>query len=105
VELAPHAIRVNALAPDICMTEGLRALMLLDDDGEIGAVVPMGRPGHVDDLAGAAVFLASDLSGYVTGQTLHVDGGTHAAGGWYRHGDDWVLGPVRGAATGGGRER
>jgi hypothetical protein len=45
-------------------------------------------------LAGAAVFLASGLSTYVTGQTLHVDGGTSAAGGWYHHPDtgDYVTG-------------
>lgn len=52
---------------------------------DIGNVVPMGRPGHVDEIAGAAVFLASDMSSYVTGQTIRVDGGTQAAGGWYRH--------------------
>jgi len=95
VELAPHAIRVNALAPDLCLTEGLAALAGGDGGHDLGAMVPLGRPGHVDDLAGAAVFLASDLSSYITGQTLHVDGGTHAAGGWYRHDGDWVLGPPR----------
>ncbi len=95
VELAPHAIRVNALAPDLCLTEGLAALVAGEGTHDLGAMVPLGRPGHVDDLAGAAVFLASDLSTYVTGQTLHVDGGTHAAGGWYRHEGDWILGPPR----------
>ena len=47
--------------------------------------MPLGRVGHVDDIAGAAVFLASGLSSYVTGHTLHVDGGTQASSGWYHH--------------------
>lgn len=45
----------------------------------------MGRPGHVDEIASVAVFLASDMSRYITGQTIHVDGGTQAAGGWHQH--------------------
>ena len=62
----------------------------------MGHMVPMGRAGHVDEMAGAAVFLASDLSSYVTGQTIHVDGGTQAAGGWYHHPatDAYTLGPT-----------
>jgi NAD(P)-dependent dehydrogenase (short-subunit alcohol dehydrogenase family) len=59
-------------------------------------MVPMGRAGHVDEMAGAAVFLASDMSSYVTGQTIPVDGGTAAAGGWYPHPETGVytLGPA-----------
>ena len=56
----------------------------------------MGRPGHVDEMARAAVFLASDMASYITGQTIHVDGGTHAAGGWYHHPQtgEYSLGPT-----------
>lgn len=94
VELAPLGIRVNALAPDAVLTEGLLALAP-DAAAHVGGMVPMGRPGDPDEFAGAAVFLASDLSSYVTGQVIGVDGGTAAAGGWYAHpdGGHWVLGP------------
>ena len=96
LELAPHRIRVNCLAPDITMTEGLRAVAADDIAPHFEKVVPLGRVGHVDEMAGAAVFLASELSSYVTGQTLHVDGGTDAARGWYHHPDDghYILGPT-----------
>ncbi|HVY10422.1 MAG TPA: SDR family oxidoreductase [Mycobacteriales bacterium] len=95
LELAPHGIRVNALAPDFTMTPGIEAAAhdgVLDN---IKHMVPMGRAGHVDEMAGAAVFLASELSSYITGQTIHVDGGTQAAGGWYHHPETgaYMLGP------------
>jgi len=95
LELAPHGIRVNALAPDITMTEGLRAVAPPGSEQSFRSTVPMGRPGDVDEMAGAAVFLAGSLSSYVTGQTLHVDGGTQAASGWYHRPDNgvYVLGP------------
>jgi len=97
LELAPHGIRVNALAPDICMTEGLSRLVPEPERARHAYIVPLGRAGDPADVAGPAVFLASDLARYVTGVTLPVDGGTDAAGGWYRDpaGAGWVLGPSR----------
>jgi len=96
LELAPHGIRVNALAPDITLTDGIRVVAPPGSEERFGFTVPMGRAGHVDEMAGAAVFLASDLASYVTGQTIHVDGGTHAAGGWYHHPETgaYSLGPT-----------
>ena len=71
------------------MTEGLRSVGgggLTDGiGGDIGAGIPMRRAGHVDEIASAAVFLASEMASYITGQIIHVDGGTEAAGGWYHH--------------------
>ncbi|MBB2991913.1 NAD(P)-dependent dehydrogenase (short-subunit alcohol dehydrogenase family) [Mycolicibacterium iranicum] len=95
-ELAPHGIRVNAVAPDLTMTEGLQQLATGDLSGGLADGIPMRRVGHVDEIASAAVFLASGMSAYITGQTIHVDGGTHAAGGWYFHPDSGVptLGPA-----------
>jgi 3-oxoacyl-[acyl-carrier protein] reductase len=96
LELAPFGIRVNALAPDITMTEGMASVAPPGAEAQFGLTVPMGRAGHVDEMAGAAVFLASDLASYVTGQTIHVDGGTQAASGWYHHPrtGEYVLGPA-----------
>jgi NAD(P)-dependent dehydrogenase (short-subunit alcohol dehydrogenase family) len=95
LELAPHGIRINALAPDITFTEGLAAIAPPNAEEQFRLVVPMGRAGHVDEMAGAAVFLASDMSSYITGQTIHVDGGTQASSGWCHHPStgDYVLGP------------
>jgi 3-oxoacyl-[acyl-carrier protein] reductase len=97
LELAPHGIRVNALAPDLTMTEGIRALSPEGTDERASLMIPMGRPGHVDEMAGAAVFLASEMSSYITGQTIHVDGGTQASSGWSHHPDtgEYVLGPTK----------
>jgi 3-oxoacyl-[acyl-carrier protein] reductase len=94
LELASHGIRVNGLAPDLTVTEGIASMSSPGFEERAGLMIPMGRPGHVDEMAGAAVFLASGLSSYVTGQTLHVDGGTAAASGWYHDPRDghYILG-------------
>jgi 3-oxoacyl-[acyl-carrier protein] reductase len=96
LELAPHGIRVNALAPDITLTEGMKQVAPPGSEERFGYTVPMGRAGHVDEMARATVFLASEMSSYITGQTIHVDGGTDAAGGWYHHPESgaYSLGPT-----------
>lgn len=96
LELAPHGIRVNGLAPDCTLTEGIAAMAPPGFAERTSLMVPMGRIGDADEMAGAAVFLASELSSYVTGQTLHVDGGTAASSGWSHHPADgrYVLGPA-----------
>jgi NAD(P)-dependent dehydrogenase (short-subunit alcohol dehydrogenase family) len=89
LELGERRIRVNCLAPDVIPTPGTPALLDAEREGrqsEFGHNVPLGL-GHVDDCAAAAVFLAGDLSSFITGTTIHVDGGTHAASGWRRHPD------------------
>jgi len=78
LELGARGIRVNCIAPDVIPTPGT---------GPLEARTPLARAGRPDDVAGAALFLASDLSRFVTGATLHVDGGNFAAGGWRRRSD------------------
>lgn len=75
-ELAPHGVRVNALAPGVIDTP-MTAATRENPDRLITFMsrIPMGRVGQTDDLIGPIVFLASDMSRYVTGITLPVDGG------------------------------
>jgi len=73
-ELAPSNIRVNAIAPGFIDTDMVRKLPA-EKYGERMRSIGMARIGTPQDIANAALFLASDLSTYVTGQTLGVDGG------------------------------
>lgn len=82
LELGTKGIRVNCIAPDLIPTPGVGPL-----EGDSATMAPLGMPGHVDDCAGAAVYLAGAASRFVTGTTLHVDGGTWASGGWHRRPD------------------
>ncbi len=87
VEVAPDGIRVNNVAPDFVPTPNLDKLAVgehaLADSRSAGIAIPMGRVGHVHDVSNCVVFLASGLSSFVTGTTLHPDGGTLASSGWF----------------------
>lgn len=72
-ELGPTA-RVNAIAPGLVKTDMARALWE-PNEGALGKRTPLGRIGEPEDIANAALFLASDLSSWITGHTLVVDGG------------------------------
>ena len=72
-ELAPQNIRVNALAPGFIDTDMARSLSTEKFEERI-ASIKMGRIGTPEEVANAALFLASDLSSYVTGQVIGVDG-------------------------------
>ena len=79
-EWAPDGIRVNSISPGFFMTDLNRARMGEDRKTAALARTPAGRFGEVDELAGAAVYLASDQSRFVTGADLAVDGGYLASG-------------------------
>lgn len=77
VELGPQGIRANAVAPGTTLTPRVEA-MVGDRQEQAGRVAPLGRLAKPEDVAAAALFLASPLAGYVSGQTLVVDGGVTA---------------------------
>jgi len=85
VEYGRFGIRVNAIAPDVTETLQVPYSRWVGPDEQhlIPTWVPLGRFGTPADAAGVALFLASDLSSFVTGTTVHPDGGTLAASGWF----------------------
>ena len=74
-ELGPHGVRVNAISPGLVETEMVREFLTPAVRERVLTRFPMGRLASAEDVAQAAVFLASDAAGFVTGQTLAVDGG------------------------------
>ena len=80
-ELGPRGIRVNAVAPGLVATDMSRALWEGEQEEREAALLPLGRLGQPDDIAGAIRFLLSDDAAWTTGQVIDVDGG---CAGWPR---------------------
>lgn len=80
VELADYGINVNAIAPGPILTEVSKTMHTLETREAYHRLVPQRRYGEPEEIADAAVFLASDEARYITGHTLNVDGGFLAAG-------------------------
>lgn len=77
--LAPHGIRVNAIGPGSIMTDLLKTVMANEEGRRrILSRTPLGRVGEPAEVASIAVFLASDMASYITGQTIFADGGRAA---------------------------
>ncbi len=79
LEWAPHNIHVNALGPSLVITPG--TIHIQKDPAlakKYEALVPLGRLGMPADIIGACIFLASEASDFITGQTIYIDGGLTA---------------------------
>jgi NAD(P)-dependent dehydrogenase (short-subunit alcohol dehydrogenase family) len=89
IELGEHGILVNCVAPGSTLTEGTKQLFYSENAAEkdrakrVLSHIPLGRAGTVEEMAYAVLFFAAPESGYITGQTLSVDGGW-SAGGFFR---------------------
>ncbi len=86
LEVAGKGVRVNAIAPDV--TQSLQvdydAIVPPEQVDRWSSWVPVGRRGEATDQAEVVLFLASDLAAFVTGHVVPTDGGTLAAGGWFK---------------------
>jgi len=83
VSMGRHGIRVNGIGPDLTQTPQVDYLTGYEDHDQLWTSwAPVGRLGWPEDQARVALFLASDLSSFVTGHNIPVDGGTKAGGGW-----------------------
>jgi NAD(P)-dependent dehydrogenase (short-subunit alcohol dehydrogenase family) len=79
LELGSRNIRTNCIAMDVIPTPGIGV--------DMGTHTPLPMRAHTDDVVGAVVYLASDWARFVTGTTIHIDGGNLAASGWIRQAD------------------
>ena len=82
IELAPHGVRINAVNPGVTVTNLHRRSGMGEEQyaaflERSKTTHPLGRPGHADEIASLILFLASDRAGWMTGETIPIDGGRH----------------------------
>ncbi|MBN8840381.1 MAG: SDR family oxidoreductase [Sphingomonadales bacterium] len=97
LELAPDGIRINDIAPETTDTPQVALDYMIPPENRVhmDKWIPLGRFGKPEDIAGAALYLASPLASWVTGTTIHVDGGALAAAGWTRTPEgQWTVVPL-----------
>jgi 2-hydroxycyclohexanecarboxyl-CoA dehydrogenase len=95
VEVAGAGIRVNAVAVDKTKAHQVNFYDLGEEyDRHVPVWIPAGRYAEGEDVAAVVLFLASEMSGWVVGQTIVADGGTLSAGGWYRTPAKWTNSPL-----------
>lgn len=97
LELGPVGIRVNLIAPETTETPQVPVSLMVAPEHRqhIPRWTPLGRFGTPDDMASGILFLASPHAAWITGTTLHIDGGALAAAGWYRDANEtWTNLPV-----------
>jgi 3-oxoacyl-[acyl-carrier protein] reductase len=75
MQVAPYGVRVNCLAPSAILNDLMRETMSEEQQQQLAASFPLGRIGHGNDVAQAALFLASTASSWITGVTLDIAGG------------------------------
>ena len=80
LDLARHGVTVNALAPGLILHDGLKVVFSEAELERLARPIPAGRPGKPEEIAATVAFLLSDDAAYITGQTLHVNGGLYLPG-------------------------
>ncbi|MBZ9648337.1 SDR family oxidoreductase [Sphingobium sp. 3R8] len=97
LELAPAGIRINAVAPETTDTPQVPLEYMIPPQNRthMDKWIPLGRFGRPQDSADAALYLASPMAAWITGTTLHVDGGARAAAGWMQTPEgQWTVVPM-----------
>ncbi|MSQ48214.1 MAG: SDR family oxidoreductase [Deltaproteobacteria bacterium] len=80
LDLARDGVTVNAIAPGLILHDGLKVVFSDAELGRMGSGIPVGRPGKPEEIAATVAFLLSPDAAFITGQTIHVNGGSYLPG-------------------------